>query len=229
MSFLKKLFVKDPVPAWASYMSESDYRSMKRDIESVIRQAGIPATFDWDQGLIQLPNQTLGLQNLSQLYRQVPVESRPAVIAEWVGITKGPPSTDMSPEEMRKCLRMRVQPEDYLAGSPLETWVYPVCEGLIAITAIDTPTAIVTTGSSELEANGLTREEAWEIGIENLRDHEEYEIESVTPPGRQLVATLSWRLHLCRQPCAQIKRDSRRPLRVRVLTSPTPDGGDLVR
>lgn len=115
MSFLKKLFAKDPVPAWASYMSDTDYRSMKRDVESVIRRAGIQANFDWDQGMIQLPNQNLGLQNLSQLYRQVPVEARSALIAEWMGLTMGPPSTDMSPEECASA--------SGCASSPMTTWM----------------------------------------------------------------------------------------------------------
>lgn len=182
MSFLKKLFAREPVPAWASHMSESDFRAMKRDVEAVIRKTGQTATYDWETGVITLGSHGLGLHNLSQLYRQVPVGMRPALIADFMGVTSGPDGADLTEEEMRSGLRVRVQPADYLDGSPINTWIYPVCDGLIAVTAIDTPKTVVTIQASEMESRGLTQETACERGLANLKAHEPFELQTAQLP-----------------------------------------------
>lgn len=192
MSFLKRLLGKSSsIPDWAGHMSATDYQSFQNDLASVARRLGLAVNVDWEEGIAHLPEgMMMGLMNLSQTYRQVAPHERADLIAEWIRRTSTPPGSDLSPEDMRKAIRARVQPDDIVVHQDFKTWTYPVCDGLIGMIAIDTPEAVITTSADKMEEAGLTQEEAWEIGLQNLR-LEPFEVESLTMPSGTTVRLYS--------------------------------------
>lgn len=192
MSFLKRLLGKgSSVPDWAGHMSISDFEAFRSDLAAAARSLGIAIEVDWNQGIAHLPDEMMmGLMNLTQTYRQVVPEDRRELIADWIRRSSSPPGSDLSPEEMRQAIRARVQPDDFVVHEKFQTWTYPICDGLVGMIAIDLPDAVVTTSVDKMEAAGLTQEEAWEIGLQNLR-REPFEVESLTMPSGTTVRLYS--------------------------------------
>ncbi len=192
MSFLKRLLGKgSQVPGWAEHMSISDYEAFQSDLAAAARSLGIAIEVDWNQGIAHLPDEMMmGLMNLSQTYRQVVPEDRRDLIADWIRRSSSPPGSDLSPEEMRQAIRARVQPDDIVVHEKFQTWIYPVCDGLVGMIAIDLPEAVVTTSSDKMAEAGLTQEGAWEIGLQNLR-REPFDVESLTMPSGTTVRLYS--------------------------------------
>jgi hypothetical protein len=170
----------DPVPAWASFFTEEQFRSFLEQLEQDLEDRHLPYALEAETGTleIELPGadrQQLHLLTLARACYQMPLPGWAEYVEQHLDaaisvLAGGMAAVDRLASDFdraRPLLRLRLYPDDYL--DPEVPLVYRrLAEGLTAVLVYDLPQSIATVPPDHLAEWNRLPEELFEIALRNV-------------------------------------------------------------
>lgn len=182
LGFFKRIFGGKPDPSWSPFVENQDLKRFMDAVKDYFQQRSISYEVQ-PEGLIRLPEEdaTLSLTNLAQnCARHDPARWR-AIIAEHFDNLFAYRDAEEDPsswsfEKVRPMLMVRLYHEGLLQEVPESHLVYRRdIPGTISVLAYDLPTVVQTVAENDLTAWGQSREELFQIALENT--YQTYQVE----------------------------------------------------
>ena len=184
---------KTAVPEWASVLGEKEYSLFMTAVENYLKDKSEPYTIDDGMILMTDNGWQYGLSNLAQMCAQTRPEEYPALIAHHFGtfieLKAFEESLDMDDfEKMRQYIGVRLYDREYVAyGGP--TMVRrPFAGEVFSVLIYDFPLSIKNITLSDMEKWGISEDELFAIGIENIRRNYQMDAQRVSVNGGDVFA-----------------------------------------
>lgn len=163
-----------PEYQWAGPLEGEELDAFVRDLRADMDRRGWRHEIGTDALQVTEPEQrVLGLHNLAQEYRLVRAAGGDAAAAIRTHfdnlLSADSQELPADFETVRPQLRMRLVAPDYVADVPAPPLARVLADDLIAVLAVDTPTAVHLPGREEVERWGREESELWEAALVGVR------------------------------------------------------------
>jgi len=178
MGFLKRLgFGRNdpPAPDWAAFMKPAEYADFRGRVDAWLSShgyrvedipGGVKTTRDDGE------ENTLGLSNLAQVCHQLPRGAWDEHIAKHFGLLHAIATVaNPTPDDVRAMVKVRIYPSDFFEDAPESQAPVrrPLAPGIDAVLVLDYPDMIRTLEADTLGESGLSVDEAFDLGLANVR------------------------------------------------------------
>jgi hypothetical protein len=177
MGFMRRVRGGGPVPAWAGFLSGSEYGRFRKLVDDWLQTHSQGFRDTGDGGLeVDLgagQPTVIGLTNLAQKCHISAPEDWPEIVAGHLDSVFNP-GIETDPEfESIKCLvKVRIYPDDFAVTLPDREVLLvkrPLAPGAVAALAIDYPKTVATVSSELVAKWAVPVDELFELGLANVR------------------------------------------------------------
>ncbi len=183
-----------PVPDEVGFFSRAEWQNFLRAVQNDMERRGLVAEVDGTNLSRAASGWSASLINLAQIcYREPDDRWALAISAHFDSLLSTGPVTSadepdaevliveqMTAEEARQNLRVRIYPPDFIGEGRITRIVTP---GLVAGLAIDLPDAVESVSPEQIQAWGLGVDEAFRVGYDNVRRNDKATVGGQRPDG----------------------------------------------